>query len=246
MFQIQKKCCVFLLFLSLLELTRSDGKDFTVEVAGGQRECFFETLKKTKGEDDQVTVEYQVLDGGDLLVDASLHTPTGTLVFADFRKTENSHRFAVMEDGEYQLCFDNGVSAYYERIVFFSFNGDGMDDDDFEDDDEDENYFKKVVNKDLKDVMEYDGKVNDFKYRFERIHKRIETIGHLQTTIRSVESRDRHIAERNYEKVNFWSMINLAVMVLVLVLQVFLIRSLFDDKSLLNRQLNKLSAFSAD
>jgi len=188
--------------------------------------------------------------------------------------------------------------------------------------------------------MEYDGKVNDFKYRFERIHKRIETIGHLQTTIRSVESRDRHIAERNYEKVweandstlvdilsgtnwwnltysipralvhflcnesahhqrrkwaptwpteeprpdrratnriplitvvntaksllqhdllhtpptfifvfsqvNFWSMVNLAVMVFVLVLQVFLIRSLFDDKSLLNRQLNKLSAFSAD
>ena len=41
-------------------------------------------------------------------------------------------------------------------------------------------------------------------------------------------------------------MVNLAVMVFVLVLQVFLIRSLFDDKSLLNRQLNKLSAFSAD
>ena len=61
MFQIEKKCCVFLvLFLSLLELTRSDGKDFTVEVAGGQRECVFETLKKSKGEDDQVTVEYQV------------------------------------------------------------------------------------------------------------------------------------------------------------------------------------------
>ena len=60
MFQIQKKGCVFLLFLSLLELTRSDGKDFTVEVAGGQRECFFETLKKSKGEDDKITVEYQV------------------------------------------------------------------------------------------------------------------------------------------------------------------------------------------
>lgn len=233
------KTSVFLLILSLLESTRSDGKEFTVEVGGGQRECYFENLKKSKGDDDQVTVEYQVLDGGDLLIDASLHTPTGSLIFSDFRKTENTHRFVAMEDGEYQLCFDNGVSAYYERIVFFSLDGDS-----FEDDDED--YFKKAVHSEYREVMEYDGKVNDFKYRFERIHQSIETIERIQTSIRQVESRDRHIAERNYEKVNFWSMINLSVMVIVLILQVFLIRSLFDDKSLLNRQLNKLSAFNSD
>jgi len=107
-------------------------------------------------------------------------------------------------------------------------------------DDEVDEIFKKIDNPD------YDGKVNDFKYRFERIHQSIEQIERLQTTLRSVESRDRHIAERNYEKVNFWSMVNLAVMVTVLIVQVFLIQSLFDEKSLLNRQLNKISAFNSN
>ena len=64
-----------------------------------------------------------------------------------------------MEEGEYQLCFDNGVSVYYERIVFFAFDGEAANQ---EKDDEDD-YFKKVVNPDYKDMMEYDGKVNDFK-----------------------------------------------------------------------------------
>jgi len=233
----------FLVFLTLFDYTRSDGKDFTVEIGAGQRECYFEYFKKGQGSDQsQGTIEYQVLDGGDLLLDTTLHSPSGNLIFTDFRKSDNVHRFPVMEEGEYQLCFDNGVSVYYERIVFFAFDGEAANQ---EKDDEDD-YFKKVVNPDYKDMMEYDGKVNDFKYRFERIHQSIETIGRLQTTIRSVESRDRHLAERNYEKVNFWSMVNLVVMVSVLLLQVFLIRSLFDEKSVLNRQLNKLSAFNSN
>jgi len=238
-------CFGLIFFSSLHTLTLSDGKEYTVEVSGGQRECYWETLKKPK-DNRQVAVEYQVLDGGDLLIDASLHTPTGNLIFSDFRKSENQHRFSPTEDGEYQLCFDNGVSAYYERIVFFSFDtedpGDEHDDDDDEDDDD---YFKRIASPEFQDVQEYDGKVNDFKFRVERIHNRIETIAHFQTTIRSVESRDRHLAERNYEKVNFWSMVNLAVMVIVLVLQVFFIRSLFDEKSLLNQSLNKLSLFNS-
>jgi len=233
------KTFVFLLCLTFFESTRSD---YTVQVDGGQRACYSEHLKLPKG-DKHETVEYQVLDGGDLLIDASLHTPSGNLIFADYRKSDNTHRFQVTEEGEYQLCFDNGVSAYYERIIFFSL---GDDDDDKDDDDDDDDYFKKIVNPDYKEMQEYDGKVNDFKYRFERIHQSIETIGRLQTTIRSVESRDRHIAERNYERVNFWSMVNLAVMVTVLIVQVFLIQSLFDDKSLLNRQLNKISDFNSN
>ena len=65
----------------------------------------------------------------------------------------------MTEEGEYQLCFDNGVSAYYERIIFFSLG----DDDDDKDDDDDDDYFKKIVNPDYKEMQEYDGKVNDFK-----------------------------------------------------------------------------------
>jgi hypothetical protein len=38
-------------------------------------------------------------------------------------------RFKVDEDGEYELCFDNGVSSYYDKIVFFEIVVDGEKDD---------------------------------------------------------------------------------------------------------------------
>ena len=44
---------------SLLSLTLSDGKEYTVEVKGGQRECYWETLTKLK-DNRHVAVEYQV------------------------------------------------------------------------------------------------------------------------------------------------------------------------------------------
>ena len=73
-------------------------------------------------------------------------------------------RFSPTEDGEYQLCFDNGVSAYYERIVFFSLDAeDPGDEHDDDDDEEDDDYFKKIASPEFQDIQEYDGKVNDFK-----------------------------------------------------------------------------------
>ena len=69
--------------------------------------------------------------------------------------------FVPHEEGDYQVCFDNGVSSYYGKTIFFAFDLAGDDDDDEEDEDED--YWKKLVSDEFKQVNEYDGKVNDFK-----------------------------------------------------------------------------------
>lgn len=42
----------------------------------------------------------------------------------------------------------------------------------------------------------------------------------LQSQLRAVESRDRSIMESNFERVNFWSFVNLFVMIFVSGLQV--------------------------
>ena len=46
---------------------------------------------------------------------------------------------------------------------------------------------------------------------------------------KSVESRDRYIMERNFERVNFWSAVHLFVMLSVGLVQVLTIRSLFAE-----------------
>lgn len=53
---------------------------------------------------------------------------------------------------------------------------------------------------------------------------------HIQTVLRAFEARDRNIQESNFDRVNLWSVINLIVMMLVSAVQVYLVRSLFEDK----------------
>ena len=52
----------------------------------------------------------------------------------------------------------------------------------------------------------------------------------IQTVLRAFEARDRNLQESNFDRVNFWSVVNLIVMMLVSAVQVYLVRSLFEDK----------------
>jgi len=46
----------------------------------------------------------------------------------------------------------------------------------------------------------------------------------IQSLLRVFEAKDRNIVERNFERINIWSLINVVVMLTVLFLQVFMIR----------------------
>lgn len=52
----------------------------------------------------------------------------------------------------------------------------------------------------------------------------------IQTLLKAFEARDRNIQESNFDRVNFWSMVNLAIMVTVSAVQVYMLKSLFEDK----------------
>ena len=62
------------------------------------------------------------------------------------------------------------------------------------------------------------------------VKARLGKSAQIQTVLRAFEARDRNIQESNFERVNVWSVINMVVMVLVSGVQVYLLRSLFDDK----------------
>ncbi len=53
----------------------------------------------------------------------------------------------------------------------------------------------------------------------------------LQGELRAHEFKDRSIAEHNFERVNFWSVVQVVIMVIAGVTQVVMIRSIFDEKS---------------
>lgn len=92
-------------------------KELTISVDPGKEDCFYQ--KASKGE--AIDIEYQVIDGGHGDLDITFHLvdPTGRILVADFKKSENSHRATVKMDGDHKFCFDNTFSSYNAKTVFF-------------------------------------------------------------------------------------------------------------------------------
>ena len=59
----------------------------------------------------------------------------------------------------------------------------------------------------------------------------METAQRYQNVFKNYEVHDRIILENNFYRINFWSIINLTLMIAVTFIQVITIRSLFESKS---------------
>ncbi|XP_070688939.1 transmembrane emp24 domain-containing protein 5 [Pempheris klunzingeri] len=202
-------------FLVLAAFSQSMDSDFTFTLPAGRRECFYQTMKR----DASLEIEYQVLDGAGLDVDFLISSPSGQVLFSDYRKSDGVHTVET-EDGDYMFCFDNTFSAVSEKLIFFELILDNMNIDEDPDDWKEYVHGTDMLDMKLEDIMDT---INNVKAR---LGKSVQ----IQTVLRAFEARDRNIQESNFDRVNFWSVINLIVMLCVSAVQVYLVRSLFDDK----------------
>ncbi|CAI9570003.1 unnamed protein product, partial [Staurois parvus] len=123
--------------------------------------------------------------------------------------------------GDYMICFDeNSFSTISEKLVFFEIIFDSQ-----QGDDEPDSWADIVEPDELLDI-----KMEDIKESIESMRARLERSMQMQTVLRAFEARDRNLQESNLERVNFWSAVNLGVLVTVAFLQVYMLKSLFDDK----------------
>ncbi|XP_020774549.1 transmembrane emp24 domain-containing protein 5 [Boleophthalmus pectinirostris] len=202
-------------FAVFAAFSQSMDSDFTFTLPPGRKECFFQTMKK----DASLEIEYQVLDGAGLDVDFYIASPTGHVLFNDYRKSDGVHTVET-EDGDYMFCFDNTFSSVSEKVIFFELILDNMDADEDPDDWKEYVHGTDMLDMKLEDIMDT---INNVKAR---LSKSV----HIQTVLRAFEARDRNLQESNFDRVNFWSITNLIVMVIVSAVQVYLVRSLFEDK----------------
>ncbi|XP_062413050.1 transmembrane emp24 domain-containing protein 5 [Sardina pilchardus] len=207
---------VFLAKRSLVAgFSQSFDSDFTFTLPAGQRECFYQTMKK----DASLEIEYQVLDGAGLDVDFYLSSPDGETLASDFRKSDGVHTVET-HDGDYMICFDNTFSTVSEKIIFFELILDNMGSDDNADEWKEYVHGTDMLDMKLEDIMDT---INSVKAR---LGKSLQ----IQTVLRAFEARDRNLQESNYERVNVWSCTNLVIMLVVSGIQVYVLRSLFEDK----------------
>ncbi|XP_075689314.1 transmembrane emp24 domain-containing protein 5 [Rhinoderma darwinii] len=196
--------------------SQSVDNDFTFTLPAGRKECFFQTMKK----DATLEIEYQVLDGASLDIDFYLFSPNGDLLLSEERQSDGVHTLETV-DGDYEFCFDNTFSHISEKVIFFELILDHMNEEGVEQEDW-KNY---VIGTDLLDM-----KLEDILETINSVKARLGKSLQVQTLLKAFEARDRNIQESNYDRVNFWSMVNLVVMVVVCVMQVYMLKSLFEDK----------------
>uniref|UniRef100_A0A3F2Z4M5 GOLD domain-containing protein n=1 Tax=Glossina palpalis gambiensis TaxID=67801 RepID=A0A3F2Z4M5_9MUSC len=231
-FSTIRQYLVFIVCYLLRVSVEAYDKEMTVHIDAGKKECFYHHVNKG----ETIDIEYQVIDGGngDLDISFSLNDPIGLIIVGDFKKSENIHRHEVQLDGDYRFCFDNTFSAFNRKTVFFELIveregeqnlGDNQWNDMLEGLTPEEYYEMKV-----QDIMDYIG----------RIRMQMSKARQIQDILRSHEARDRNLAEANFMKVNVRSFIQICAMIAVGLLQVFLVRSIFDNNGRMNKILQKV------
>lgn len=210
-------------------------REMTISVEPGTRECFYENVKIG----EIIDIEYQVIDGGhgDLDTSFELSEPSGRILYADFKKSDNVHRHKVVNvAGDYKFCFDNSFSRMNRKTIFFEViieNEDGTQDDSWSND----------ILEGLTQEEFYDMKVEDIQNVVNRVRQHLTKARQTQELLKSFEARDRNMAEENYFRVNTWSLFQMILMVAVGCFQVFMVKSLFNTDSKMGFSWQKLSPF---
>ncbi|CAG0892327.1 unnamed protein product [Cyprideis torosa] len=207
---------LFILLVSLGDSHVVTDQSLTFFVEPGKTDCFY--LPAEKG--DVLSVGFQVVGGssGDLEITFMIRPPNmNTLLLTDIRQADRMHSEMTLEEtGDYELCFDNSITYMASKTVYMGIilerpsmqpeDLGGMDD---------------------TGVPTVEGQSEIIL----RLKQHLNAAQHMQEILRAKEARDRSIAEMNFTRVNNWSILQITVMIAMGLLQVFMVRSLFDDRS---------------
>lgn len=204
--------------------------EFNILIEAGRRECFFQKLER----DMNIETDYQVISGGDLDVSYWITSPTNRIIFTELRKQGGQAHFRTEESGEFKFCFDNSFSRFAHKQVFFFFTtNDQYVDPSFPA----ASMYDLPQHLDKDQLGELENKLETFRQSFTKVVQNLEKAQRIQNLFKAYEIIDRNLMENNFERINFWSLINIVLMIGVGVIQVIMIRSLFEDRSKIGRVL---------
>jgi len=223
---------IFILILTLaIQNVVAYSAEYTITVEPGKEDCFFLDVPQNS----YLELDYQVIDGqqGELDIDFYIASPSGRRIVMESRKSDSSHRNQITESGDHSICFDNSFSIFSSKTVFFEISTDNDDDDQAGDDKSSELWgdIDKSFYAGLRPEEIYEIHVQDIKDSVAKVRGKLTKAQLYQDQLRAYEARDRNVAESNFSRVNFWSVIHIISLVITGLIQVIMLRSLFDEKS---------------
>lgn len=183
----------------------------------GRMECYHQHVAAS----EHIRVEYEVIHGGqaEAHINFVLMDPQLQLLAKDHKLAKQQHELIANETGVYKLCFDNTISTFNQKILVFTLQVMLDNQDEFD---------RQKLIKEMETDYLFD---RTYRHMHDYIHKisvNLMRSRQSQDYIRIHEARDRKLAESNFTLVNNWSCAQLIAMILVGLLQVFMLRSIFE------------------
>lgn len=154
---------------------------------------------------------FQVTRGGNFDVDVTLFGPGDRVIYQKQRKQYDSVEFTTYESGEYYFCFSNEFSSFTHKVVYFDF-----------------------ATGNEPPITEEIGKTHKAFTQLEvsamKIHEALTLIRDYQTHHRLREAKGRDGAEYLNERVQYWSLGEALILVVVGLCQVLILRRFFANK----------------
>ena len=210
---------MFLLVLMTAGVSGFSSHQLTVEVEPGREECYYQFLDLG----ESLTLDYQVLDtSGEIAsldIDFNLSLPSGEPIVVQYRRESGHHSFpgGNYKVGDYKICFNNKFSVLSSKLVTFEVTVDTEEG-------EDRGRTGLGVGQDYQETAD---ELDSILYT---IRKLVLAASVDQTTMLVLHKKDRMLADRKIRRVNSMSFVMVSLIILGGLLQVFMIRKLFDVK----------------
>ncbi|XP_022817572.1 transmembrane emp24 domain-containing protein 5-like [Spodoptera litura] len=217
--------------------------DVNFRIEPGIEMCVYETGKAGQ----MLEVYYQVLDGqhGDLDINFKVIDPKNATLLTDYKSSENSIIMDLEMDGDYAFCMDNTYSMMNSKLVFLYVlveDKNGVTQSDVGakmagSDSGDEQNDGEGDGAEPKEVLEWEGTDENGESYYLEVGKIADSLSvtlahvvksrHLLSIYAATKSRDSYLAFEDTFIVDVWSGIQISLMFVVGMLQVYMIKKLF-------------------
>jgi len=198
-------CDVLVVFAALA--TAAFSAELTFELPDNDRQCFHEVIDKGV----KCTIEFQVVTGGNYDVDMELTAPDGRSLYKDVKKQYDSFTWTAETKGEYKFCFSNEFSTFTHKVVYFDFQVG------------DEPPLTGGMGQKASAMTQMESSAVT-------IHEALKVVIDYQTHHRLRESQGRAFAEMVNERVQYWSVGEFIIILIVGIGQVMVLKSFFTEK----------------
>ncbi|KAM0733254.1 Transmembrane emp24 domain-containing protein 1 [Formica fusca] len=182
-------------------------KDYKVHIDAGKEECYYQYVNSGA----ILYISFQILRGGDKKAGFEMKNPEGIIIYPWQWQCNDNYQERSVNGGYYSICIDNRLSLASPKIVklyFMAIRSDQW-----------QQYKQEVEEQNLS--------IQNFTNAIMNVEKNIDEMLRILHWKRSREEKNMNLLLNNSSYVQMWSITQVIVIIVTIMVQVYFIRKLF-------------------